>query len=130
MIQVEVQGLPALQQRLAQLLAQTTPAVSEGLYRAGNDIMGESVRLVPVDTGLLRSTAHVETPQQQGTRVVVQLSYGGHGIAEYAVRQHFDATLNHPNGGQAFYLQQPLYAAAATIAHHLATTLRTAWGRA
>lgn len=129
MIQVELQGLPVLQQRLAQLLAQTTPAISEGLYRAGNDIMGESVRLVPIDTGLLRSTAHVETPQPQGASIVVQLSYGGHGLAPYAVRQHFDTTLHHPNGGQAFYLQAPLYAAVATIAQYLATSVRTAWSR-
>lgn len=128
MIGVELRGLPAIQQRLAQLLAETTPAVREGLYRAGHDIMGESVRLVPIDTGLLRSTAHVAQPEQQGMTIAVQLSYGGHGIADYAVPVHFRTDVNHPIG-QPFYLQQPLYAAVATIAQQLATSVRTAWGR-
>lgn len=128
MIQVELHGLPELQQRLARLLAQTAPAAGEGLYRAGNDIMGESVRLVPVDTGLLRSTAHVEQPQQQGLTLVVELRYGGHGMADYAIPVHFRTDVHHPIG-QAFYLQQPLYAAVATIAQQLAQSVRTAWGR-
>lgn len=128
MIQTDLQGIPAMQHKLAQIIALTPPAAGEGLYRAGNDIMGESVRLVPILTGLLRSTAHVTRPDQQGMTVVVQLSYGGHGTADYAVPVHFRTDVNHPTG-QAFYLQQPLYAALATIAQQLAQSLRLAWSR-
>lgn len=129
MIHTDLQGIPAMQQKLARILAETPPAAGEGLYRTGNDIMGESVRLVPVLTGNLRSTAHVSQPEQQGMTITVQLSYGGHGQADYAVRQHFDTTLNHPNGGQAFYLSQPWLASVATLAQQLATSVRIAWGR-
>lgn len=129
MLQVDLQGLPALEQRLARLLAQTGPAVGAALYRAGNDIMGESVRLVPVDTTNLRTTANVTRPEQQGTMIAVQLSYGSHGEAPYAVYVEFDTTVNHPNGGQAHYLSQPFFAAVATLAQQLAQSLRMAWER-
>lgn len=127
MIQSDWHGLPAMQQRVTQILAQTAPAAGESLYRAGNAIMGVSVTLVPIDTGNLRSTAHVERPQQQGMTLVVQLSYGGHGTAPYAVPVEFRQDVHHPIG-QAFYLSTPIFAAVATLAPQLGQDIRAAWG--
>jgi hypothetical protein len=77
------------------------------------------------DTGLLRSTGHVEAPIQAGPVVSVSLGYG-QGIAPYAALIEFDVTLNHPHGGQAHYLQQPLFAATGGLLQRIATALRGA----
>lgn len=127
-ITVQMTGIEAIQRRLQQIQQETLPAVSSALYREANNIMGESVTLVPVLTGLLRSTAHVEQPQQHGQHVSVQLSYGSHGTAPYAVIVEFRQDVNHPNGGQAFYLSQPFFASVAWLAERLATALRARMG--
>jgi hypothetical protein len=68
----------------------------------------------------------VEEPIQAGPVVSVRMGYGQGDIAPYAAIIHFDSTLNHPHGGQAFYLQQPLFAATAGFVQRLATVVRSA----
>lgn len=79
------------------------------LYEVANDVMGESKRLVPVDTGALKGSGYVSEPRVELGKIEVEIGYGGP-AAQYAVRQHEDLTLNHPNGGQAKFLEQPLTA--------------------
>jgi len=43
----------------------------------------------------------------------------------YAAIQHFNTEYNHPQGGQAFYLQQPYFAATAGMLERLAAALRS-----
>ena len=43
----------------------------------------------------------------EGSEVSVTLGYGG-AAQDYAVVQHEDESLNHPNGGEAKYLEKPL----------------------
>jgi hypothetical protein len=124
MITVDLQGLTQVTQQLQRLTTAPLPAVGGALYEEGNRIMGQSVQLVPVDTGLLRSTAHVERPVTTGARVEVELSYGSHGVAPYAAVQEFDITLNHPHGGQSHFLQQPLFAATNGFAQRIADALQ------
>jgi hypothetical protein len=64
----------------------------------------------------------------QGTAISVQIGYG-QGIAPYAAIVHFtpDPPVHHPQG-QAYYLQQPLFAATAGFAVRLADALRGAFG--
>jgi len=54
--------------------------------------------------------------------VSVALGYG-QGLAPYAARIEFDVTLNHPHGGQAHFLQQPLFAATNGFAQRIAAAL-------
>jgi hypothetical protein len=124
MISLTLTGIAEVTQQLQRLVTAPLPAVGEALYEEGNRIMGQSVQLVPVDTGLLRSTAHVERPVTTGARVEVELSYGSEGTAPYAARIEFDITLNHPHGGQAHYLQQPLFAATNGFAQRIAAALQ------
>ena len=121
MLTCEIHGIPQLMQRLHRLSTAVLQPLGDALYAEGNRIMGESVQRVPVDTGLLRSTAHVERPVMTGSTVEVALRYGSHGLADYAILIHEDVTMNHPHGGEAKYLQTPLLAAATGMAARLGT---------
>ena len=124
MITLTLTGIADVTQHLQRLVAAPLPATGEALYEEGNRIMGQSVQLVPVDTGNLRSTSHVDRPVIAGPRVEVELSYGKHGEAEYAARIEFDVTLNHPHGGQAHYLSGALFPATAGFIQRIAAALQ------
>jgi hypothetical protein len=122
MISLELRGVDAVVQNL-QRLAQPKPHVlGEALRDEGNRIMNESVRLVPVDTGLLRSTAAVEQPRQEGPIASVTLRYGGYGMAPYAAIVHNDPTMKHPTG-QSHYLQQPFFQATAGFTQRIVASI-------
>ncbi len=120
-------GLEAVTQRLQQLAQPSMPVLGAALTTEGNRIMNESVRLVPVRTGLLRSTAAVLAPVVTGTSVSVELRYGGFGLAPYASLVHYDISMYHPHG-QSHYLDQPLFAAVAGFTGRIAGDLRSALG--
>lgn len=128
MLQIDLQGLDQVQHRLQTVVRQMITAAPGALYEEGNRIMGVSVGLVPVDTGLLRSTAHVEQPMLDGQGVSVELSYGSHGTAEYAAIIEFDTSMNHPNGGQSHFLSEPFFAATAGMAARLAAAIHSNMG--
>lgn len=88
---------------------QIVPAASEVVVEQAEVILAQSQPLVPVKTGNLQSTgeAHLSRIGAR-TGATAQVSYGGRGQADYAVYIHEGLHLNHPNGGQAKYLQQPL----------------------
>jgi hypothetical protein len=125
MLTIELDGIAQLTQQLGRLAQPPTRALGEALYEEGNRIMGESVQLVPIDTGLLRSTAHVERPAQEGPVISVELSYGSNGLAPYAAIVHWNTQVHHPQG-QSHYLQQPLFAATAGFTERIAAPLRGA----
>lgn len=125
MITLTLTGIADVTQQLQRLVQAPLPAVGQALYAEGQGIMGQSVALVPVDTGLLRSTAHVARPITSGMSVTVELSYGSHGTAPYAAIVHYDVTVFHPIG-QSHYLQEPLFAATRGFAQRLAQDLQGA----
>jgi hypothetical protein len=123
----EIDGLTQVQQRLTILPQEVQATVARALFAEATEIMARSQPLVPVDTGLLRSTGTVETENTPGPEAVVTLSYGGAGIAPYAAVVHFRTDVHHPVG-QAFYLQQPFFEATAGMAERLAAVIRQALG--
>lgn len=111
---LEVQGVEALNRALARLLAGQTPAaVERALVQVAEEIMAESKQLVPVDTGTLMNSGHVQAPVRDGDRMSVTLGYGG-AAAEYAIPVHElppdHATHTPPRGWK--YLEVPVLAAA------------------
>jgi hypothetical protein len=128
---LDIQGIPEVLQRLQRLQAPLVQAGGQALEREGNRIMLESQRRVPVLTGRLLLTSKVAPPVVQGTQVTVELSYGRDGPlgpAPYAYIQHYDTSLHHPHGGQAFYLQAPLFESTAgftdRVGHDMARNMR------
>jgi hypothetical protein len=123
MITIDMQGIAQVTQHLQRLATVPLPAAGEALYAEGNGIMGQSVQLVPVDTGNLRSTAHVDRPVITGPRVEVELSYGKHGDAPYAAIVHWDTEAHHPIG-MSHYLQAPLFQATQGFAQRIAADIQ------
>lgn len=85
---VDVKGLKETQTVLKRL-GSAGPILGGGaLFREGERIMGDSKEnYVPVDSGNLRSTGHVELPKISGGKVTVELGYGGP-AAPYALTVH------------------------------------------
>jgi hypothetical protein len=128
MITLTLDGMSDVQTRLAGLVTSALEPLYQALRHEGNMIIVQAQALVPVDTGLLRSTLGVdtgglETPRVAGGPVQVTLRGGAHGTAPYAARIEFDVTLNHPHGGQAHFLSQPLFAATGGLTGRLAAAL-------
>jgi len=119
MITLEVTGIPEVLQRLAQLGEVLPRQLIQATHQEAEDILDASLPLVPVDTTLLILTGMVEK-QADGA----DIRYGGHGLAPYATLQHFNTAYNHPNGGQAFFLQEPFFAATAGMLARLAAAVR------
>lgn len=127
MLQIDLEGLDAVGQRLRTVVTQMAQAAPTAAVREGQQIMETSQALVPVDTGLLRSTGHVALLSAYQA-VVVELSYGLGGTAEYAARVEFDTEMNHPRGGQSHFLSEPFFAATDGMLARMAASIRTQMG--
>jgi len=90
-----------------------------GLTAALEHLLEESRRIVPIDEGTLSRSGKVSVTAD-GTEGAV--SYD----TPYAAKQHEDMTLNHPNGRQAKYLEQPAHAEKATMTGLVAGAIRAA----
>lgn len=77
-------------------------------------IMKRSLELVPVKSGALISTEFIEVTKDRLSGAEVTFGYSGEGInpdtdipvADYIIQVHEDLDMNHPNGGQAKFLEQ------------------------
>jgi hypothetical protein len=113
-ISVEFDGMD----RLARMFDRGTDAHRVTLGKAmkieAERILNESKRIVPFDVGTLKDSGAVEGPRIDSNGVEVEITYGGAAKA-YAAVQHWDTSLNHPNGKQALYLLTPIEAAKSTF---------------
>lgn len=122
-ISVDVQGVDACIRRLRQLEDQGTEGMAAALYQEAEDIMTRSKRdFVPVDTGTLRATGHVEEPVIRGSEVLVTLGFGGP-AAPYAIVVHENPLASH-KVGQYKYLERPALEAVRGMGNRLADRIR------
>jgi len=76
-------------------------------------IMQESLSQVPRDTNTLANSAFI-TEQADGSYAFGYSSDGEYNskskaeLQDYMIRQHEDLALNHPNGGKAKFLEDPM----------------------
>lgn len=87
-------------------IGKAVTAMKVGAYRGLKEwadiVLDTSQALVPVDIGELETSGKVSGDNGSLT---VAVFYDTGNL--YAIRQHEDTSLNHPNGGQAKYLEQP-----------------------
>ena len=95
----------AMQVALLRASREAREAAAEALHKSGEHILKESNKLVPVDTGKLKRSGRVVVNEQDLT---VGVGYD----TPYAARQHEDMTLNHPNGGEAKFLEKAMHSEA------------------
>lgn len=93
------------------------------LYELAQEVMADSEPLVPVDIGTLKQSGFVKKPVLTKDNASVEMGYGGQ-ASDYALIQHEDLTFNHPNGGQAKYLEIPFLAMKAHFAEKLAAKIK------
>lgn len=113
---------------LTELRVKMARDVVKALYLVGEDLAGKAARLAPVEEGTLRASAAVVlivngsrfegagalvaaqatasalAAERQAYTVNVEVSFN----TIYAARQHEETEWEHPLGGQAKYLEQPL----------------------
>ena len=91
----------------AGIAALITEKARQHISDGAQKIYDQSQSEVPIDDReLIDHAAIVVEASRQG--VEASVGYGTDAIsAEYAVIQHEDLTLNHPNGGKAKYLEDP-----------------------
>ena len=93
---IRMDGLKQLKENLRASGNEMTDAFSKAIFELVNEVAKESSRLVPVDTGNLRSSRTVEFNRSpDGTQVNAEIAYGG-SAAPYAVVQHERLDYWHP----------------------------------
>lgn len=97
---VKIDGFKETYKNLGLLEEEIEKAALKGVRKLAEVILGESQKLVPVDTGTLKDSGLVATDKKNQ---IVTIAYN----TPYARKQHEDSTLNHPKGGQAKYLERP-----------------------
>jgi hypothetical protein len=79
-------------------------ALDDALQRVGQDLLARAAPLAPIDEGTLRASGHVELERLDAGRQEVVVSFN----TPYAAVQHERTDYEHPRGGQAKYLEEPL----------------------
>lgn len=82
-------------------------------------ILEDANRLVPLEEGTLQGTGIVDVDEGEMHAVI---SYN----TPYAIKQHEDMTLNHPNGRQAKYLETPVKERAEEFTKHVGGAIKDA----
>ena len=98
---LKLTGLSEMKARLAKTSERADNAAGAAGYRLCNDVMNDSVRRTPVDTGALRGSRYVTMPVHSGKGMQVEYGYGGP-AKKYAVKVHEDLNAFHPVGEAKF----------------------------
>lgn len=84
---IEIKGLDKLNRLVAAAGDNAIQALAEGLYWEATMAFNESQTLVPVDTGILRASGHMNPVDKTENSVEVTISYGGP-ASSYALFVH------------------------------------------
>lgn len=122
-MRIQLRGIEQVQRRLQHVADTTARSLAAALTVEAEAIMGKSKEIVPVDTGALRSTGHVQPPETAGAQVTVEMGYGGP-AAPYAVFVHERVELRHNPPTQAKFLEQPALEAIPGMAERVAARIR------
>ena len=96
------------------VLARIEAAGVAALHEAAEFIGGAADAQTPKDTGALVESRQIEVDDNHAV-----ISYN----TPYAHRQHEDLTYNHPNGGNAKYLENPMRSDAEVVIEILARSI-------
>lgn len=111
-----IEGLDKLIDDLDKAQKSMKKNVAAAMYQFGEEVMGDSKLVVPVDTGALMNTGKVMPPDIKGSIIEVTLGYGDEST-DYALIVHEE--LQSPSGGRINwtrpgsgpkYLENPLKA--------------------
>jgi len=122
-------GSAATMAKITQALDTKRRQAAAALYQVGEEMMTESKKRVPVDTGTLKGSGYVTNPSGGGTvgrftgrDVVVTLGFGG-AAESYAIPVHEDLHVHHRTG-QALYLWSVLAETQQTLLYRIAERIQ------
>lgn len=121
---IEVEGLAELVNGLVQAGRETDVrnSFAMALAEEASVVFARSQMLVPVDTGLLKSSGLVSQVQSDGKTSYVEISYGGP-ASSYAMIVH-EGFARHAEPTQRKYLEQPLYERAPTFTRNIGIRMK------
>lgn len=102
----KIMGATEAASDLSRFARKSPKAMERALYKFGNEVMDESIPLVPVEEGTLRDSHMVDEPEWTGDTLGMEIGYGG-AAEDYARAVHEDLEAFHDDG-QAKFLEQPL----------------------
>lgn len=113
-VSLKLEGLDRFIRKFNITATQLLPEMGGAIFDEASEIADRADLLVPYDTGNLARSQIVHAPAYQGSRVFVEITYGGP-AAQYAEIQHEREDFHHPslasglppNGTQAKYLEEP-----------------------
>lgn len=106
----DASGVAAMVMDLKRRKEAVLKAAEAGMYLAAQLVMTEAKQEAPLDLGTLQGSGYVTHPQRRGTRVTLELGFGGQ-AEDYALYQH-EVPMNHPEPGRKdHYLSDPMHAA-------------------
>ena len=74
---IVIKGLPKLLKIADKGGEEALKAIAQGLYLEAQMAFNESQTLVPIDTGILRSSGHITSPVVSPDSVEITIAYGG-----------------------------------------------------
>jgi len=124
---VVIEGVEELRRTLNRMSGEAPRALGMAIFAEAHEIMGDSKRLVPVDTGTLQGSGIVGLPDVGMTGASVEFGYGSAAVP-YAVPVHERSDLTHTNGTYKF-LERPVLEAASGMGGRLAARIQRMWRR-
>jgi hypothetical protein len=119
---VEVEGF-AKAMALLSVQKKVIPLTMEALYAEAQLVLHESKRQVPYRVGALSGSGMVHQPYSVGSKVAIEISYGGAAV-DYAFVQHENTDYEHAPGRKAKYLKDPIDDAQGRLASNIASRVR------
>lgn len=124
---MSMQGRAEFDRRLTEARERIQRAVGAGLYTEASRILSDAIPKTPLDKGPLRASGYVTHPVVTGNEVVVEVGFGGP-AAKYAVTQHEDTSLHHPEPGtEAHFLRNRISEHKAGASDRVASDARRAF---
>lgn len=123
----EITGIPELLRALDRAGDLATEALTSAMVLEQEAIIATAKARTPVDTGVLRASGTVLSPEVRGTEIAVTAGFGGAAQA-YAVVVHERLGAHHPVG-QAKFLESAFLARTPKIPVNLAKRVEAAWQR-
>ena len=90
------------------------PVVEKALSAVANQVLNESLVIVPVDTATLKNSGKVHPPKSSAEGLTVEVTYGG-AASKYAEIVHENPNARHGAGKSYHYLKIPFDKAKSTF---------------
>jgi hypothetical protein len=118
----DLKGTADVQGKIAAALLTMRDKAEAALSQVAEQEMTESKKRVPVDTGTLRDSGHVQQPERDAEGISVTMGYGG-AAEDYAIVQHENLEFHH-KVGQAKFLESVLQESAPYLLERIAKRIK------